>query len=117
MKTYLVNALSLNMLDIPADMGGEMNLCIQRMGAESTTRLAAGAINAIGHAETAAVVGAELFGSPLPANRVTVKAEVGDELFVAQYVGPRLPEGATSLPEGARVEYFRVIVGGFDSAD
>jgi hypothetical protein len=29
---------------------------------------------------------------------------------VAQYVGPRLPEGTTRLPDGARIDYYLVAV-------
>lgn len=62
----------------------------------------------IGHADTARLVGGQL-GQELPVNRATVKLEVGEHLLVAQYVGPRLPEGATTLPEGARIDYFIVV--------
>ena len=31
-----------------------------------------------------------------------------DLVVVAQYIGPRLPEGATELPANARIEYFTV---------
>lgn len=41
-------------------------------------------------------------------NRETMKLDAGDVLVVAQYVGPRLPEGATELPPNARIEYFTV---------
>ena len=34
----------------------------------------------------------------------------GTTLFVGQYKGPRLPEGATALPEGAIVEWAMVLV-------
>jgi len=39
-------------------------------------------------------------------SRPTVKLTAGDKAVVAQYIGPRLPEGATSLPEGSKVEFF-----------
>ncbi len=67
--------------------------------------------SAIGHKETADVLSSEL-GAPIPVNRETVKLKSGDEVIVAQYIGQRLPEGATSLPEGARIEYFSVVVDG-----
>lgn len=53
----------------------------------------------IGHADIARIVG-------LPMNRETCPPlKAGEQFLVAQYVGPRLPEGATSLPEGAKIEY------------
>ena len=61
----------------------------------------------IGHADTARVVGG-LLGREIPANRVTYKAQPGDVLYVAQYTGPRLPEGATQLPEGAEIRFYKI---------
>jgi hypothetical protein len=63
----------------------------------------------IGHAGTARIVGGQL-GMELPMNRQSVKLELGEHLVVAQYVGPRLPEGTTELPDGARIDYFVVSV-------
>jgi hypothetical protein len=63
----------------------------------------------IGHADTAAIVSAEL-GVNLSMNRQSVKLHLGEVMIVAQYSGPRLPEGTTTLPEGARIDYFIVTV-------
>lgn len=52
----------------------------------------------IGHADTARIVG-NLLGIDMPMNRQTVTLEKGETVIVAQYTGPRLPEGATELPE------------------
>lgn len=46
----------------------------------------------------------------LPANRASVKLEPGEKMIVAQYSGPRLPEGTTALPEGAKIEFILVEV-------
>jgi hypothetical protein len=63
-------------------------------------------VSAIGHADTARLVGEQL-GIELPADRRSVT--LGNEIMlVAQYTGPRLPEGATELPQGARIEFFAV---------
>ena len=35
-------------------------------------------------------------------------AELARDMLVAQYSGPRLPEGATALPAGARIEFWLV---------
>jgi len=72
--------------------------------------------NVIGHADTAAVVAsvlqAEVAGLELPApQRATVRLERDDEVIIAQYTGPRLPEGATQLPEGARLEFWLATFG------
>lgn len=60
--------------------------------------------SAIGHADTAFFVGKRI-GRELPANRVNVALKSGDSMIVAQYIGPRLPEGAKELPAGARIEF------------
>lgn len=63
--------------------------------------------SAIGHADTARIVSGML-GVELPANRVNVKLAKGEKMIVAQYSGPRLPEGATTLPDGAKIEFVMV---------
>jgi hypothetical protein len=46
----------------------------------------------------------------VPENRVTVT--LGEEFsLVGQYIGPRLEVGATTLPAGAKVDWFLVSVG------
>lgn len=101
---YLTNAMSLNML--PATCGLDvMPLSIEAARIE----LAGEVICAIGHDDTAAVVASEL-GQPVQAARVTVALVPGDVAVVAQYIGPRLAEGATSLPQGARLEWRKVTV-------
>lgn len=49
-----------------------------------------------------------LLGFAVPTNRESLQLGANDTLYVAQYTGPRLPEGATSLPEGATIEWFMV---------
>jgi hypothetical protein len=103
---FVVNAVSLNMIP-PAVQGG--GIIFRRISVDEARRLVHEAyelVSAIGHADTARIVGREL-GIELPADRRTIT--LGDELtLVAQYVGPRLPEGATELPAGARIEFFVV---------
>lgn len=57
--------------------------------------------SAIGHADTAEVLG-------VPMNRVNVTFQRGETAYVAQLQGGRLPEGATTLPEGFYFKYFKV---------
>lgn len=63
----------------------------------------------VGHADTAAVIGEQL-GKNVPHNRANVSLQDGDVLYVAQLTGGRLPEGATTLPEGFRLSWRRVDV-------
>ena len=71
--------------------------------------LEGGFTSIVGHADTAAVF-SSLLGLDVPCNRATFTLEEGVTLFVGQYKGPRLPEGATSLPEGAKVEWAMVVI-------
>ena len=56
--------------------------------------------SAVGHADTARIL-SSILGKEIPTNRVTITLNPGDSAIVAQYIGPRLQEGATQLPEGA----------------
>jgi len=102
----VVNAVSLNMLPPEVQSGG---IIFRRLSLEEAQRLvreAGTVVSAIGHADTARLVGRQL-GIELPADRRSV--QLGDEyVLIAQYIGPRLPEGTTELPSGARIEYFVV---------
>jgi hypothetical protein len=72
--------------------------------------------NAIGHPDTALLVYNILSeaGYTLPqAERISVRLEYNllyPVAIVAQYSGPRLPEGATTLPEGATITFWGVRV-------
>ena len=63
--------------------------------------------SAIGHKPTAQLL-TKLLGKPIPFNRVPIALSEGDRLFVCQYIGSRLPEGTTKLPEGAEIKYIEV---------
>ena len=65
--------------------------------------LPSGLDSAIGHADTAAVLG-------VPMNRVNVQLNAGDSAFVAQLEGGRLPEGSTTLPEGFKFDFVKADV-------
>lgn len=91
-EKFLLNAFSLQMIDVPASVKFE-----------EVESLPEGLTSAIGHADTAAVLG-------VPMNRINVKLNSGDVAFVAQLVGGRLPEGSTSLPEGFKFKFIKVTV-------
>lgn len=59
--------------------------------------------SAIGHEATAEVLG-------VPMNRINVTLNPGDEAYIAQLVGGRLPEGCTTLPEGFSFDKVKVRV-------
>ena len=81
--TYLLNAFSAQMLSqFPCDVSYDL-----------VDSLPDGLTSAIGHADTAAVLG-------VPMNRINVQLNPGDVAYLAQLQGGRLPEGSTTLPEG-----------------
>lgn len=64
-------------------------------------------VSAVGHADTARLF-TSLLGTPVPANRISVTLKMWDILLVGQYNGPRLPEGCTTLPEGASIRWWLI---------
>ena len=108
-KVVIANAFSLNMLTLEVGITN-LQVCpaspdvIREEIAE-----AGGFTSIVGHADTAAIF-SSLLGLEVPCNRATFTLEEDHVLFVGQYKGPRLPEGATSLPEGASVEWAMVTI-------
>lgn len=64
-------------------------------------------ISFVGHQETANIL-SKMLGWKILMNRKSFHIEEGETIVVAQYVGERLPEGATTLPEGATIRFFLV---------
>lgn len=89
---YLLNAFSLQMVDTP---------CTVKF--ENVDVLPDNLVSAIGHQDTANVLGVAM-------NRINVKLNKGDVAYVAQLMGGRLPEGATTLPEGFSFKFVKVTV-------
>lgn len=93
MAKILSNAFSLQML--------------KNLNAEITTTkvnsFPADCLSAIGHSDTANVLGFET-------NRINISLNETDELYVAQLMGGRLPEGSISLPDGFRFEFVKITV-------
>ncbi len=93
MKTvFLLNAFSLQMLE------GDATVKFTEVD-----ELPEGLTRAIGHQDTARVLGVEM-------NRVNVTLRKGDVAYVAQLQGGRLPEGSTTLPEGFTFKFIKVEV-------
>nr|DAN71426.1 MAG TPA: DNA binding protein [Caudoviricetes sp.] len=92
MQQFLLNAFSLQMVKAP---------CTVRV--EEVTTLPSNLTSAIGHADTAAVLG-------VPMNRINVALGAGDIAYIAQLQGGRLPEGSTTLPEGFSFKFLKVTV-------
>lgn len=89
---YLLNAFSLQMVETPC-----------KVEFKEVQSLPNGLESAIGHADTAHVLGIE-------PNRINVHLNKGDKAYVAQLTGGRLPEGCTKLPEGFSFKFIEVSV-------
>lgn len=91
-EMYLLNAFSLQMLE------GDATVRFTEV-----PELPKGLTSAIGHKDTANVLGVEM-------NRINVTLRKGDVAYVAQLQGGRLPEGCTTLPEGFSFKFIKVEV-------
>lgn len=117
MKIIICNAFSLSMLDRETQsrtpghvLGGarypapiEDPLAYLRQGEDLGIEIE----SAVGHADTARIFEG-ILDRPIPANRVSIRLDTDTLALIGQYVGPRLPEGATQLPEGSRIEWWIV---------
>lgn len=103
---YISNAFSLNMLG--GDPFGYV-ITVRPLSKEQAADRAADAVSAVGHQDTAAIFAAEL-GVPVTCDRRTITLARGDQVIVGQYSGPRLPEGTTTLPDGAKITWYLVQV-------
>lgn len=103
MAKYICNAFSLQMLSADADIS------VRTVSLEEAKALSVSAESAVGHADTAAVFGSML-ERPVPMNRVNVSLASGDTILVGQVVGGRLPEGATTLPDGFAIRWMLMSV-------
>jgi len=110
MTTYISNAISLGMLD-DVESSGYASLSISRLTVEEAARdlRVFKWTSIVGHADTALLF-SSLLGIEIPMNRVSTSLRYGDRVIVGQYTGPRLPEGATGLPEGAKIRWIRAKV-------
>lgn len=102
----LLNSLSLNMIAVfPA------TITVEEISKGRVSAMLAidGIHSVVGHADTAAVFQREL-GIVVDCNRETIALTRGEKVIIGQYRGPRLAEGATSLPEGATIQWLLVKV-------
>ena len=95
------NSFSINMLE------PETEKVLLRMEHIEPNEVPRDSVSVVGHENTAQIISG-LVGFEVPCNRATFELTKEVELYVAQYTGPRLPEGATELPEGARMYFWKV---------
>ena len=107
MEVIISNAFSFNMVEI----GRRANIEMMPVEASQVADLAGEKwTSAIGHADIAALASVSA-AMDIPTNRKTVSLGSGTHrILIAQYQGPRLPEGAKQLPEGASMVWLAVKV-------
>jgi hypothetical protein len=104
MKTIVTNAFSLNMVTTPSGAIQWQHLADW----EAPTYLCNDCWeSAVGHSSTAAVF-SNVLGVPIATCRTTITLTADTQLLVGQYIGPRLEEGVTTLPEGASIKWMIV---------
>lgn len=103
-RVFIGNAFSLQMIDDTSV------ITTRRLSQDDVKKLINkfGFISCIGHQDTANII-SNLLGIDIPMNRVSIKLESDDDiLIVAQVVGGRLPEGATTLPDNITIKFLEV---------
>ena len=118
---FILNAFSASMLDLePAPTGDNIGDFIRAAcpvivtfkvinTEQARAMLVNGFVSAVGHADTALLFSSAL-GVDVRTNRVSVTLAEGEQALLGQYSGPRLPEGASVLPDGAKITWIRVEV-------
>ncbi len=106
MAKYLANAFSLSMLSMPDDWAAVDVSVTSLEGARKWTQMN-DPYSVVGHSDTAGIF-SNLLKLPVACNRTSIVLNHGDEVLVGQYQGPRLPEGATQLPEGSSIRWMLV---------
>lgn len=105
MFVILANAFSLQMIEkLPAAIN------VMEISKDVAVEiLKNGFVSAIGHEDTAKILTDKL-GLPVAHARVNFSLNKDTLLIVAQVVGGRLPEGATSLPAGTSIKFLTVLM-------
>lgn len=100
---YIVNAFSLNMV---ASLAGNFSIHFEPIAPADIPR---DVQSGLGHDDIVYFVN-QATGLNLEKNRCNNEFTHGDVFYIAQYIGPRLAEGSTTLPEDATIKYFKVTV-------
>ncbi len=112
-KLYIGNAFSLSMLDREQQAGEYARKPIPcadpKKLVDQCISFGTPIISVMGHSYTIPIFEKELGGIKLALNRINLKlTSINERLLVGQYIGERLPEGATELPEGSIIEWWTI---------
>ena len=97
---YLTNAFSMNMFELQ----DSLSFRITRVEYPLDILMKEQFVSAIGHQDLANIL-TDMWELDIPYNRISLKLSTGDTCLIAQYVGPRLEEGTTTLPDGATIQF------------
>lgn len=102
----LLNAFSLNMVKVK-----ECSIKMREISLLSAKEILSESVKSyVGHSDTCGIL-SSLLGVEVVFNRSTFYFDSDNsDAIVAQYNGPRLPEGSTELPEGASFKFFMIKV-------
>ena len=100
---YITNAFSIQMLSVATTLNFKPVTLGQAQKMVKTNAF----ISAVGHEDTANVV-SNLLSAFVEMNRISVNLKDNDVLLVAQLSGGRLPEGATTIPDGMSIQFWVV---------
>ena len=102
----LLNAFSLNMVKVE-----ECSIKMKEISLLSAKEILSESVKSyVGHSDTCGIL-SSLLGVEVVFNRSTFYFDSDNsDAIVAQYNGPRLPEGSTELPEGASFKFFMIKV-------
>jgi len=103
MAVVIGNAFSINMLSKAIHEVAFAPVSVEQVKALITETFT----SCVGHPDTARVM-SSILGVEIPMNRVSYVFGENDILIVGQYTGPRLSEGASQLPEGATITWWKV---------
>jgi hypothetical protein len=103
-KMIIINAFSANMLK-----GDGAVVTFEPLSLRAAQHAAIDGESAVGHASTAAIF-STILETQVECCRRAITLTHEDEALLGQYIGPRLLEGVTELPEGAKIRWFRVAV-------
>lgn len=104
-NTFISAAISLQMV---AGLCSNATVLLKKRTVVAA-EIPATAASCVGFPDTAAVMSSDL-GFEVKYNRIPVELDLGNELFVGQLIGGRLPEGSTTLPEGFSFRYDKYLV-------
>ena len=95
---YISNSFSLQMVEAKNGLIG-----FKELSEDDFKFKTRNATSVVGHFDTAKLLNVKF-------NRKNISLKKGDVLFVAQVIGGRLPEGATTLPNGFKFKFMQIEV-------